>query len=44
MKRLGGEVVEDVRKDNDGTTTNGNVSKSEEPVLKLWIPGDDDDF
>ena len=43
MKRLGGEVVEDVRKDNDGTT-NGNVSKSEEPVLKLWIPGDDDDF
>jgi hypothetical protein len=44
MKRLGGEVVEDVRKANDGTTNNGNVSKSEEPVLKLWIPGDDDDF
>jgi len=43
MKRLGGEVVEDVRKDNDGTT-NGNASKIEEPVLKLWIPGDDDDF
>lgn len=42
MKRLGGEVVDDVMKDNgDDGTTNG--SNSQEPVLKLWIPGDDDD-